>query len=237
MECYTISGTFCDTWLFRKASSKTKFPHPESGNRTTGSQSFTTNCNFRSPALWQGQIQVSAPWRIHCALLWEKFWRAMPPKLGEFPKAVSLWQPRAWGAACTTRKGEQCDRSDALDTVMDPVWKPGEWCHSKTFTHRVQWTNKPSLHSEEHSHSYVHSCLWNWTKDSLSNDRKKKKNNWEKLQQNILANMGYITCKINTKPFCRSAAVIIFNLAREHSLPSFLSPPSLNAFSIVMANF
>lgn len=175
MECYTSSGTFCGTWLFRKASSNTKFPQPESGNWTTGSLSFTTNCNFRSPALWQRQIQVSAPWRIHCALLCEKFWRVMLPKLGEFPKAVSLWQYRAWGAACTTVKGEQCDRSDALDTVMDPVWKPGEWCHSKTSPHSVQCTKKPRLHSEKHSHSSVHSSLWNWIKDSLSNDKKRKK--------------------------------------------------------------
>lgn len=175
MGYYTSSGNFCDTWLCRKASSNTKFPHPESGNRTTGSLSFIACCNFRSPALWQRQIQVSAPWRIHCAWLCVNLRRVVLPELGESPEVVSLWQHRARGAASSTGQGEQHDRSDASDTAMEPVRKPGEGCHSQTPTHGVQHTSKPRLHSEKHSHSYVHSCPWNWPKDSLRNDTKKEK--------------------------------------------------------------
>lgn len=175
MGYYTSSGNFCDTWLSRKASSNTKFPRPESENRTTGSLSFTASCNFRSPALWQRQIQVSAPWRIHCAWLCVNLGRVVLPELGESPEAVSLWQYRGRGAASSTGQGEQHDRSDASDTAMEPARKPGEGCHSQTPTHGVQHTSKPRLHSGKHSHSYVHSCPWNWPKDSLNNDIKKEK--------------------------------------------------------------
>lgn len=133
MECYTSSGTFCDTWLFRKASCNTKFSHPESGNWTTGSLSFTTSCNFRSPALWQRQIQVSAPWRSHCALLCERFWRVMLPKLGELPEAGSLWQCRAWGAACST--GQENNMTGPMPRI--PSW--------------AQWGNQVSDAIPKHS--------------------------------------------------------------------------------------
>lgn len=86
METYTSSGTFCDMWLFRKASSK--FPHPESGSWTTGSLSFTTSCNFRSSAPWQRQIHLLVPWRIHCAMLCAKFWKVMLSKLVSCLKQV-----------------------------------------------------------------------------------------------------------------------------------------------------
>lgn len=43
-------------------------------------------------------------------------------------------------SSCSTGQGEQHDRSDASDTPMDPVRKPGEWCHPKTLPHGVQLT-------------------------------------------------------------------------------------------------
>lgn len=174
MECYTSSGTFCDTWLFRKALSNTKFPHPESGNRTTHWLPVLYNqLQFQKPSpLAKTNSCVSSMEESLCIAVW-RILEGNAPKIEWVPEAVSLCQYRAWGGACSTGQGEQ-HRSNASDTIMAPVRKPGEWCHSKTATHGVQHTNKPGLHSEKHSHRYVHSYLWNWTKDSLSNDKKEK---------------------------------------------------------------
>lgn len=163
MECYTSSGTFCDMWLSRKALSSTMFCPLGSGNWTTGSLSFSASHNFRSTALWQRQIQVSTPPRIHCASLCEKLWRVTLPKLAELLAVAvrSLWASLpCWGAVCRVGQGHQCDTSDALNAVMGSMKRLSEWCHSEMSFYSQQHTHKPRLHLEKRLHSIQGVTCW-----------------------------------------------------------------------------